>query len=83
MRAKFKQIKNKIMEEEIFSKETLVNNKVIKLEQDDLEPFFIVTRYDNDRKQITLVNYFPTFESAENKYQELIDVENEKVSHQF
>jgi len=62
-----------------FSKEVVVNNKVIECVKNDAE--FIVSVYDNDRCKYTYNQSFD-METADRKYDELIDKEYEKMSHQ-
>ena len=63
------------------SKEVEVNNKVIELFFDYGQ--FIVTMYDNDRLKYTESLEFTDHEEALNNFLRLIDIEQEKMSHQF
>ena len=68
------------MNEKRCSQLTSVNNKIIENVKDDDK--FIVSVYDNDRCKYTFYEHFNLIES-DAKYDELIDIENEKMTHQF
>lgn len=64
-----------------FAREVNVNNKVVEMVPTKM--YIRVSMYDEDRGDYVFSETFEIFEAAEEKYDELINIELEKMSHQF